>query len=235
MNEFVSCVFSKEECGGWVVGRFWGVGGVWRGNVVSCEGRQCTEVCGRGCGLVCISGFHEVDSAGGALGDVSSRLLHMVEAEQPTGAALPVHLDLLCAMEKIEPKPREDGLSTGHMAGHEGDSARVAGSTQKHSVITRLARETFAALPPWAQKATSSWISGIGASGLRVASIFSGSDFGRTAIEAYLQCARPAHYPQPVVHHVMAVEHISWKQQWLRTVFPPQVLPLLTNSCSASI
>ena len=220
------------------VGSGWGVGGG-----EGCEGRQCTEVCGRGCGLVCVSGFHEVDSAGdvpatvgsGALGDVSSRLLQMVEAEQPTGAALPLHLDLLCAMEKIESQQSEGGLSTGHTAGHEGDSARVADSTQKYSVITRLAREAFSTLPPWAQKATSSWISGIGASGLRVASIFSGSDFGRTAIEAYLQCARPAHYPQPVVHHVMAVEHVGWKQHWLRTVFPPQVLPLLTNSCSASI
>ena len=61
--------------------------------------------------------------------------------------------------------------------------------------------------------------------GLEVASMFTGSDFARTAIEALVKYATSG-FPQgePTIHHVMVVEHNPAKQRWLKHVFPPKVV-----------
>ena len=139
---------------------------------------------------------------------MSSRLL----CSLPSLPRIPSQLDLvgaLAALETLADRP---------------DETDVVPKEAEKPVIDKIAEQIFSFLPTWARNACTAWISNIGPDGIRLGSIFSGSDFGLTAVHALLRCARCPSTPMPHIAHVMAVEKVSWKRQWLLTMFPPEVM-----------
>ena len=123
--------------------------------------------------------------------DVVEVSMYLLQAMEPLATPiLPPHLDLLSAMSSCS---GDGSVGTSSASGNLLLVAAPTDGAPDHPVISKLARQTYRQMPEWAQKSCSNWIHGIGAQGLRVASIYTGSDFCRTAIEAFLRSARPAH------------------------------------------
>eukprot|EP00971_Amphidinium_carterae_P341524 6480348-Amphidinium_carterae.1 len=71
------------------------------------------------------------------------------------------------------------------------------------SIITALAKAIVADLPQWAVDNCRAKLTRLVQRGgaLRVASLFSGSDFSVSAIEAFINAVRPDHFPCPRCEH----------------------------------
>ena len=177
----------------------------------------------------------------GTARDASLSLLHAMSFHSvqpvpmdPVQDASLLLLQAACPPERTEPQlapPSGPSRSLPHQCAAQPDTP---GGSEDNLVVGKLARCVFASLPAWAQQSCKSWISKIGSDGLRLASIYTGSDFARTTTSAFLKCARPVNFPMPKIRHVMSVEHIGWKQHWIRTMFPPEVLTsqiTCINSC----
>ena len=145
----------------------------------------------------------------GATGCVALDLLD----ELPVAPSIPGDLDLLAALGAEAPTPAAASASTGADA-----------EPLREATIEKLAEHAFLCLPLSSRAAIKAWIDNIGPQGLKVASVFSGSDFGRTAVTALLRVCRPPNFPLPAISHVMAVENVPWKRDWLMHIFPPMVM-----------
>ena len=155
-------------------------------------------------------------AVGGRCSAAASASVHLLDSlpcdvhERPAVRSEAAGLDLLAAMDDAATPERPTDADP-----------HTSAAT---SIIDKLAQSIFDAMPTWAQSALATWVSNIGPGGLRVGSIFSGSDLHHTAIEALMKVARGPHYPTPKLTRVMSVEVIAWKRQWIQATFPPELM-----------
>ena len=93
-------------------------------------------------------------------------------------------------------------------------------------VTERLAGALVADLPEWARASCADKVLDVlqRRGELRVASIFSGSDMDNFAARCFLDSLHPPNFPRLPIRHVMSVEHVEWKRNWIMLMQRPERL-----------